>query len=55
VILQNPGSYPARMEFRLYRSADGWKVFDVLAQGRSVLMYYRGQMMRQLRMGQANR
>jgi phospholipid transport system substrate-binding protein len=39
-----PGAYPARMTFRTYRSADGWKVYDVEANGRSVAAYYRTQM-----------
>ena len=41
VAIVSPGRYPARMEFRMYRSADGWKVYDVLANGRSVTSYYR--------------
>jgi len=41
VAILSPGRYPARMEFRLYRSGNGWKVYDVLANGRSVTSYYR--------------
>lgn len=41
VAIVRPGGYPARMEFRMYRSADGWKVYDVLANGRSVTAFYR--------------
>ncbi|OOZ37508.1 hypothetical protein BOW51_01890 [Solemya velesiana gill symbiont] len=41
VSIQNPGRYPARMKFRFYRSSDGWKVFDVEANGNSALAYYR--------------
>ena len=37
----NPGSYPARLDFRLYRSKDGWKVYDVSANGNSAVNYYR--------------
>lgn len=42
-----PGAYPAKMTFRMYRSADGWKVYDVEANGRSVAAYYRTQMSRE--------
>ena len=41
-----PGAYPTKMTFRMYRSADGWKVYDVEAGGRSVAAYYRTQMNR---------
>jgi len=39
-ILQ-PGTYPARLNFRFYRSDSGWKVFDVSANGSSALVHYR--------------
>lgn len=39
-ILQ-PGGYPARLNFRFYRGDDGWKVFDVSANGSSALVHYR--------------
>jgi phospholipid transport system substrate-binding protein len=39
-----PGAYPAKMTFRMYRSADGWKVYDVEANGRSAAAYYRTQL-----------
>lgn len=38
-----PGSYPSKLEFRMYRAADGWKVYDVLANGRSAVAFYRQQ------------
>lgn len=41
VAVQNPRGYPAKLNFRFYRSEDGWKVFDVAANGNSALMYYR--------------
>jgi phospholipid transport system substrate-binding protein len=41
-----PGSYPSKLEFRMYRSKDGWKVYDVAANGRSVSSYYRLQFKR---------
>ena len=39
-ILQ-PGGYPARLNFRFYRGKDGWRVFDVSANGSSALVHYR--------------
>jgi phospholipid transport system substrate-binding protein len=38
-----PGGYPSKLDFRMYRSADGWKVYDVVANGRSAVSYYRQQ------------
>jgi phospholipid transport system substrate-binding protein len=35
------GGYPASLDFRFYRSAAGWKVFDVTANGNSALAFYR--------------
>jgi phospholipid transport system substrate-binding protein len=37
----NPGRYPARLDFRMYRGKDGWKVYDVAANGNSAVNYYR--------------
>ena len=48
-----PGGYPAKMDFRFYRSEDGWKVFDVAANGSSALVYYRQQFNRSLRQRRA--
>ncbi len=44
-----PGGYPAKMDFRFYRGNEGWKVFDVAANGSSALVYYRQQFKRSLR------
>ncbi len=33
--------YPIRLKFRFYRSSEGWKVFDVTANGISAVAYYR--------------
>ena len=41
VDILTPGTYPARLNFRFYRSGDGWKVFDVSANGSSALVHYR--------------
>jgi len=47
-----PGAYPDKMTFRMYRAADGWKVYDVEANGRSVVAHYRTQMARQTQAAQ---
>lgn len=49
VAVLNPGSYPARLDFRLYRSGDQWLVYDVSANGQSAIVHYRNQLMRQAR------
>ncbi len=41
VAVMNPGSYPSRLKFRFYPSRDGWRIFDVSANGSSAVMYYR--------------
>ena len=46
VAVLRPGNYPSKLEFRMYRSSDGWKVYDVTANGRSVSSYYRVQLKR---------
>lgn len=33
--------YPMRLSFRFYRGRDGWKIFDVSANGTSAVAYYR--------------
>ena len=35
------GGYPTNLMFRFYRSRDGWRVFDVTANGTSAVAYYR--------------
>ena len=41
-----PGTYPAKLDFRMRRTGDGWKVYDVVANGRSASAYYRMQLNR---------
>ena len=41
IAIINRGGYPARLDFRLYKSKNGWKVYDVSANGSSALVYYR--------------
>lgn len=35
--------YPMRLDFRFYKARDGWKVFDVMANGQSAVVHYRRQ------------
>jgi phospholipid transport system substrate-binding protein len=48
VAVLNPGGYPTRLDFRLYRTDDAWKVYDVAANGQSAIVHYRNELMRQL-------
>lgn len=41
-----PDSYPSKLQFRMYKAEDGWKVYDVVANGRSAAGYYRVQFQR---------
>lgn len=50
IAIENPaGGYPARLEFRVRKSEQGWKVVDVAANGSSALMYYRQTLNEMLR------
>lgn len=40
--IARPGGHPVRLDFRLQRFADGWKIQDLIVNGRSALAYYRG-------------
>ena len=52
VVILNPGNYPARLDFRLYRDGGQWQVFDVAANGQSAIVHYRRQMMREVQQRQ---
>lgn len=43
----SPQGYATRLNFRLYHSKQGWKVFDVVADGQSVVAHYRALFARQ--------
>ena len=36
-----PHGIPTKLDFRFYKSKDGWKIFDVKAAGNSAVVYYR--------------
>jgi phospholipid transport system substrate-binding protein len=41
--IMQPTGIPTKLEFRFYKSKDGWKIFDVKAEGNSAVVYYRKQ------------
>lgn len=51
VAVRGPQGYPSELDFRLYRGNEGWKVFDVVANGSSALVYYRDYFRNALRRG----
>ncbi|EGV19306.1 MlaC/ttg2D family ABC transporter substrate-binding protein [Thiocapsa marina] len=46
VALLGAQGYPAKLEFRMYKSPTGWRVYDVVANGQSAAAYYRVQFQR---------
>ncbi len=40
-MVNNPGRYPARVDFRMHQTEDGWKVYDVVGNGASAVAFYR--------------
>lgn len=53
--IMQPHGQPTRLEFRFYRSASGWKVFDVKANGNSAVVHYRNRFRQMYRTGLADR
>ncbi|NCA68794.1 MAG: ABC transporter substrate-binding protein [Sphingobacteriia bacterium] len=43
VAITRPGTYPSKLEFRMYKSETGWRIYDVVADGQSAAAYYRVQ------------
>jgi phospholipid transport system substrate-binding protein len=41
--IMQPRGYPTKLEFRFYKGKDGWKVFDVKADGNSAVVFYKKQ------------
>lgn len=48
-------AYPASIDFRFYRGREGWKIFDVTANGNSALAFYRQYFNRQMAVQQMPR
>jgi phospholipid transport system substrate-binding protein len=51
IAVLNPGRYPARIDFRFYRGEQGWKVYDVAANGQSAVAHYRREFREAMRRG----
>ena len=49
--IMQPSGIPTKLEFRFYKSQDGWKIFDVTAGGNSAVIHYRNQFRRLFRPG----
>ena len=49
--IMQPSGIPTKLEFRFYKSKDGWKIFDVRAGGNSAVIHYRNQFRRLFRSG----
>jgi phospholipid transport system substrate-binding protein len=41
--IMEPSGIPTKLEFRFYRSKNGWKIFDVKVDGNSAVVHYRNQ------------
>lgn len=54
IAIGNPRSYPTRLDFRMGKTKQGWKIYDVVANGSSAVMYYRRMLAQSMRPG-ANR
>ncbi len=48
-LINNPGGYPGRIDFRVHLTKDGWKVFDVAASGQSAIAFYRSYFRKAMR------
>ena len=53
--IMQPSGIPTKLEFRFYKSKDGWKIFDVKAGSNSAVVHYRNQFRRLYRPGIATR
>ncbi len=48
-LINNPGGYPGRIDFRVHLTNKGWKIFDVAARGQSAIAFYRGYFRKAMR------
>ena len=53
--IMQPNGIPTKLEFRFYKSKDGWKIFDVKAGGNSAVVHYRNQFRKLYRPGTPTR
>ncbi|OOZ00561.1 MlaC/ttg2D family ABC transporter substrate-binding protein [Solemya velum gill symbiont] len=49
VLVNNPGRYPGRIDFRMHQTKGGWKVYDVVGNGASAIAYYRSYFRKAMR------
>lgn len=54
VLVTGSDRYPTRLNFRMTKGDDGWRVYDVSANGTSAVAYYRNNLGRTLRGGRFN-
>ena len=52
--IYRPDAPSVRLDFRMRRDADNWKIIDVKANGSSAVLYYRRHFISQLRQYQRN-
>ena len=48
-LVNNPGRYPGRIDFRMHQTEDGWKVYDVVGNGASAIAFYRSYFRKAMR------
>ncbi len=48
-LINNPGGYPGRIDFRVHLTKDGWRIFDVAARGQSAIAFYRSYFRKAMR------
>ncbi|OOZ79903.1 hypothetical protein BOW50_02985 [Solemya velum gill symbiont] len=48
-LVNNPGRYPGRIDFRMHQTKGGWKVYDVVGNGASAIAYYRSYFRKAMR------
>ena len=49
LVFQQGNPYPQRISFKMYRNAQGWKVYDAVSDGQSALAFLRLQVTREAR------
>lgn len=48
-LINQPGGYPGRIDFRVHLTKDGWKIYDVAASGQSAIAFYRSYFRKAMR------
>ncbi len=50
-LIKQKGKNPVRIEYRLLKTSDGWKVYDIIIEGVSLMQGYRSQFNQDLQQG----